>query len=322
MLCITLLPAQAQAAVTYPNAAPITVGQTYSGSLNAATREKVYKFTTTKPGQFLQLDMTASASLHWNVIDASTGNGVTNGYLNSASQSWTRTLPIAGDYYLRISYFDATVDYTLTATIVADNDANEPNNTADTATPLTSGVKTDIVLGGYDNDYFTITTTKDAQDIALSIGGFDYTSTGCVYIRVDNKDYREFSSNATRYFHAAKAGKHTIELWGSSDSVYSRSITATVLDGDANEPNDTLDAATRLLIGTDAKFVLGGWGDEDWFTFEAAPEVGQESKLYTLNFLDLNTNYSDQFLYDVYAPDGSTVSSGSYVNIRHAKIIA
>ena len=89
-----------------------------------------------------------------------------------------------------------------------------------------------------------------------------------------------------------------------------RTLSVEILDGDANEQNDTRETATPLTVGTDAAFMVGGFGDEDWFSFEAAPNAG-EKKLYTLSFLDLNTDYSDEFFYEVYAPDGTPVVGGA-----------
>lgn len=93
------------------------------------------------------------------------------------------------------------------------------------------------------------------------------------------------------------------------------------MDGDSNELNDTKETATALPIDTDAYFSMGGYGDEDWFWFEVSFDEGEDQKLCTLNFFDLNSDYSDTFSYDLYAPDG-TEAAGTSVKIQHSNVFA
>lgn len=310
------------------SAIPLTPGKATATTL-AAYENKWYSVTTEKAGQFISLALEKSDGYYLRAdFYDSTGKQLYE--YGSYNGSWTcsAVTDAVGVYYIRF-YVQGACAVTCTATLI-DNDKNEPNNTRDTATALREGETADFTVGGNDEDWFKVTTTKPGQDIAITISGYNYTNNGnelrlTYYGQPDSDEssgYADISTNRTLYFHAAEAGEHHIMLMSrySSTSSLALSISAQVLDGDANEPNDTRDTATRLTLNTDASFTVGGFGDEDWFTFEAAPE-GDAGKLYTLNFLDLNPNYSDSFFYDIYAPDGTAVSSGSYVNIRHLRNI-
>ena len=222
-------------------------------------------------------------------------------------------------------------DLTLVSISLFDGDSNEPNNTKETATTLNEGAKTEFTLAAGDYDYFKITTTKPGQDIALTVSGYDYTNKdqkiqlvfdpgSNVTDRTACGGYATLSGDSTLYFHAAEAGEHYVALYmyenNNTNAICTRTLTAQILDGDRNEPNETKATATRLTVGTDQDFTVGGFGDEDWFAFEAVPGEG-EKKLYTLRFTGLNTDYSDSFYYDLYAPNGAAVVKQAKVNIQH-----
>ena len=221
---------------------------------------------------------------------------------------------------------------TFTVTVI-DNDACENNDTEATAYELTSGVPAEFQLGYSDVDWFAV-DMKAGQDVKLELGGFNHATRGYYYFGTDTNSYgdlrtQQINGNRTYYYHAAEDGLFTFGVCDYYDSVNGTSrstetftVTATVLEGDGNEPNDSLEDAKRLPIGTDGTFSMGGKGDEDWFTFEAALDEGQTSKLYTLNLLDLNSNYSDEFFYDLYAPNGDQIMSAMKVNYRHINVLA
>lgn len=326
VLVLGLCPARAGALSTeMENATPITVGEPVSYSLETYNGSACFKVTTTKAGQFIypQLTVTSGYEPGCHVYN-SAGN-----YWGSSSYGGILTEG-AGDYYIRLrSYSDSVCTGTLTVTLL-DNDTNEPNNTMETATALKPGAAADFTVGYSDNDYFKVTTTKPGQDIAVTISGFNYADRESFDLNyypsagsdgVENWG-RTISDNGTLLYHAAEAGEHYIRLWENSNALVSRTISVELLDGDSNEPNDTKDTATVLPIGTDETFSMGGYGDEDWFRFEVALDAGKDQKLCTLNFFDLNSDYSDNFYYDLYAPDGAALSTGTKVNIRHARVFS
>lgn len=293
-----------------------------------------FKFTTTKPGQIVQLKCSESKRVLATCYDAAGrvfGHWIDNEGCFSTGE--------AGVYYLCFEDYASCSggglilydDLTLVSISLFDGDSNEPNNTKETATTLNEGAKTEFTLAAGDYDYFKITTTKPGQDIALTVSGYDYTNKdqkiqlvfdpgSNVTDRTACGGYATLSGDSTLYFHAAEAGEHYVALYmyenNNTNAICTRTLTAQILDGDRNEPNETKATATRLTVGTDQDFTVGGFGDEDWFAFEAVPGEG-EKKLYTLRFTGLNTDYSDSFYYDLYAPNGATVVKQAKVNIQH-----
>ena len=287
-----------------------------------------FAITTTKPYQYIVLQTLADSHIYAALYDSVGGllqsSNMGMGYYGGR---YAFCAAEEGTYYLKLSSNYDRISFSFSVTLL-DNDANEPNDTKVTATELHDGESTEFTVAGSDTDYFKVVTTKPGQDIALTVSGYNYANRGewfylyfdpagdLKYNNTSCAAYAEIDANRTLYLHAAAAGEHYIALQRNGTTPLTRTLSVEILDGDQNEPNDTKDAATRLTLGTDETFMVGGFGDEDWFWFEAAPDA-EEKKLYTLSFLDLNTDYSDEFFYEVYAPDGTAVKTGTQVNIRH-----
>ena len=292
-----------------------------------------FAITTTKANQYIALDISGQrGAINAQLYDRM--GGVQKAYSNypdSETTEYVFCTAEAGTYYLKFFTYSSRAFFSFTASLL-DNDTNEPNDTKEQATPLHSGESKEFTLAAGDVDYFKVTTTKPGQDIALTVSGYNYANQGerfylyfdpagdLKYNNTSCAAYAEIDANRTLYLHAAAAGEHYIALQRSETTPLTRTLSVEILDGDANEQNDTRETATPLTVGTDAAFMVGGFGDEDWFSFEAAPNAG-EKKLYTLSFLDLNTDYSDEFFYEVYAPDGTPVVGSTRVNIRHVNTI-
>lgn len=322
---------------TLETATPIELGKTVDAVILSGDVD-FFAFTTTKPYQYVVVDVQYTGALDGASLYDAAGAALAGKTLDGESQIFCAGE--AGTHYLKFNAFPANhASYSFTVTL-CDNDANEPNDTKEQATPLHSGESTEFTLAGRDVDYFKVTTTKPGQDIALTVSGYNYANRGEKFslyfdpagdlqdINPSCAAYAEIKANGTLYLHAAAAGEHDIALKrlnrvnGSDPDplCLTRTLSVKVLPGDENEPNDTRETATRLTLGTDETFMVGGFGDEDWFSFEAVQ--GDEGKaLYTLSFLDLNTDYSDEFFYEVYAPDGTLAVERTRVNIRHVNTI-
>ena len=296
-----------------------------------------FAFTTAKPYQYVVVDAQYTGALDGASLYDAAGAELAGGV-----GQWPRRIFCAGEagtHYLKFFSYGNRASYSFTVTLY-DNDANEPNDTKETAAALHDGESTEFTLAAGDVDYFKVTTTKPGQDIALTVSGYNYANRGekfSLYLDPTGSlwgngtacaAYAEIKANGTLYLHAAAAGEHDIALnrlnrVSSSDPdplCLTRTLSVEILDGDANERNDTRETATPLIVGTDAAFMVGGFGDEDWFSFEAVPGAAGKT-LYTLSFLDLNTDYSDEFFYEVYAPDGTPVVERTRVTIRHVNTI-
>ena len=296
-----------------------------------------FAFTTAKPYQYVVVDAQYTGALDGASLYDAAGAELAGGV-----GQWPRRIFCAGEagtHYLKFFSYGNRASYSFTVTLY-DNDANEPNDTKETAAALHDGESTEFTLAAGDVDYFKVTTTKPGQDIALTVSGYNYANQGekfSLYLDPTGSlwgngtacaAYAEIKANGTLYLHAAAAGEHDIALnrlnrVSSSDPdplCLTRTLSVEILDGDENERNDTRETATPLTVGTDAAFMVGGFGDEDWFSFEAVPGAAGKT-LYTLSFLDLNTDYSDEFFYEVYAPDGTLAVERTQVNIRHVNTI-
>ena len=166
-------------------------------------------------------------------------------------------------------------------------------------------------------------TAQAGQTIAVEVSGLVPYGEFAEYLSLTWADSSyHIEDNGTFYLHVPRSG---VQVWKlqlrSQTNEGTVRFVVTLLPGSAEELNDTLETATRLSLGTDQTFTVDGLGDEDWFTFEAAPEAGETAN-YTLRLLDFQTDYSDELVYDVYAPDGSVVSQGTEVNFRHTAQLA
>lgn len=318
---------------TIGTATPIQLGESVDTTLFMDDND-YFAITTTKPYQYIVLDAQSSLELVYANLYNDMGEMLQSKHLYNFGDEGDKRIfcaDEAGTYYLKFSTHLTRISFSFTITLL-DNDTNEPNDTKEQATTLHSGESKEFTLAAGDVDYFKVTTTAPGQDIALTVSGYNYANRGekfSLYFdpagELDTRAcaaYADISANDTLYFHAAEAGVHYIGLAyygrrGVTPPVScTRELSVQILDGDQNEPNDTKESATQLTVGTDAAFMVGGFGDEDWFWFEAAPDA-EGKKLYTLSFTGLNTDYSDMFYYDVYAPDGTAVKTGTQVSIRH-----
>lgn len=296
-----------------------------------------FRVTTEKPGQFIQIFCDNPSYIKADCYSADGELLATDLTGRAGVQA-----EAAGDYYLcfqnrgrNTSAGDLTLldQPAYVSVALLDNDGNEPNNTRENATLLQSGQETEIILGCGDIDWFRVETTKPGQDISVALTGADYENNQAVVLSYEPKTdhfsgrrdyqnseaYARLKGDSTLYFHASEAGEHYIALAVESGGVemVTRQLTAQILDGDEHEANDSSETAAHLTCGTDAEFLVGGFGDEDWFSFDAIPDAETGKQLYTLHFSGLNTDYSDVFYYDVYAPDGSALLRKVKVNIQH-----
>lgn len=318
---------------TMGTATPIQLGESVDTTLFMNDND-YFAITTTKPYQYIVLDAQSSLESVYADLYNDMGELLQSKHLYYFGVEGYKRIFCAneaGTYYLKFSAHLTRISFSFTITLL-DNDTNEPNDTKAAATELHDGESTEFTVAGDDIDYFKVVTKKPGQDIALTVSGYNYANRNerfTLYFdpaeKLDTRTctaYAYVNANDTFYLHAVEAGEHYIGLeyysrYNDTPIIScTRKLNVQILDGDQNEPNDTEKSATPLAVGTDAEFMVGGFGDEDWFWFEAAPNAG-EKKLYTLSFTGLNTDYSDMFYYDVYAPDGTAVKTGTQVNIRH-----
>jgi hypothetical protein len=193
-LLLTLLPTPKAQAATANNtdkdhAISVTSGETVTLPTVDRNTYFYYSIQTEKPNQFIQVYFSNSS----NSVSFAGFFDDTYNALDWYSASYgTGRVGVAKTNDVGLYYFYAWVESgysgdTMTVTLL-DNDANEPNDTAETAVPLTEGQSTDFIVGGGDTDYFSIQTTRPGQDIAVKVSGFSYAVQGWVYLAVDDEN--------------------------------------------------------------------------------------------------------------------------------------
>lgn len=255
---------------TLETATPIEPGKTVDGVLFYGDAD-YFAITTTKPYQYIVVDK-QTAGTRVNVSLYNTTGKELGGVENSTRYVFCTAE--AGTYYLRFSTGRVRASYSFPVTLY-DNDTNEPNDTKAAATPLHGGESKEFTLAAGDVDCFKVTTTAPGQDIALTVSGYNYANRGeqfslyfdpagdLQYYDTSCAAYAAIDANGTLYLHAAAAGEHYIALKRGGTTPLTRTLSVEILDGDRNEPNDTRETATRLTLGTDETFMVGGFGDED-----------------------------------------------------------
>ena len=262
---------------TIEDAQRVPVGVPVTTTLN--TGKNYYAIPDVKVGQQIgvELDKRYNGVSTW-VYKA---NGDT-----MIGESWVADAN--GTYYLSISaQTQTTVTFTIT---LYDNDEHEPNDTIETATPIEPDKQVDAVLFGDDIDFFAITTTKANQYIALDISGQRGAINAQLYDRMGGvqKAYSNYpDSETTEYvFCTAEAGTYYLKFFTYSSRAFF-SFTASLLDNDTNEPNDTKEQATPLHSGESKEFTLAA-GDVDYFKVTTT-KPGQDIALTVSGY-----NYANQ----------------------------
>lgn len=288
---------------TMPEIAP---GESKTLTVEAG-RDYYYKLTGVRVGTFIGLKDELPDGVSFGLKTETYGDYFESGYCPIREEN-TKVCLSCDNYSGELTFALAS----------AANDSFEPNNTQSTAKMIGFNSKVDFVTNSYDDDWFYIQTANDAQDIELCFTGFSAAQKGYFNLYFDGVNVGRITSNATVRLHATKAGNHYIRITNAysntADGLLRLSMTPVPLSqNDTAEPNDTKETATKLEIGIDKYFSMGGYGDEDWFWFE----TDGVQKMHSLHFIGLNPDYSDEFVYDVVASDGTKVVSGVSVNIQH-----
>ena len=161
-----------------------------------------YSFTTTEDAQILMLSVTTTATTADFVLYDESGNYCNTYDPQSAHSEGTAVLESAGkgNYYLLVTFGEngGTVQFTPT---LKSNDAFGINNTADTAAPLPLDTDNTVLLLYRLDNYYSITTTKDAQDIQINLSGFGNLESANIEASFDGNGSFQYSRDTTLYYH-------------------------------------------------------------------------------------------------------------------------
>ena len=195
----------------------------------------------------------------------------------SGTQTLSWKVPFAGVYYLMLrpggSGYESDKAGTLTVSLL-DGDTNEPNDTLETAAPLTVNVDTVYNLNGSnDEDWFKITTLKAGQAVKTVLTGFNYETKPVTAVLCDAEGnaltyHRGISADTEFYWKAGEPADYYLKLVSyQSDAFVPQSLKVRfeLVDGDPNENNDGWQAAADLSAEVTSYYTLTGYNDEDWF---------------------------------------------------------
>ncbi len=195
----------------------------------------------------------------------------------SGTQTLSWKVPFAGVYYLMLrpggSGYESDKAGSLTVSLL-DGDTNEPNDTLETAAPLTVNVDTVYNLNGSnDEDWFKITTLKAGQAVKTVLTGFNYETKPVTVVLCDAEGnaltyHRGISADTEFYWKAGEPADYYLKLVSyQSDAFVPQSLKVRfeLVDGDPNENNDGWQAAAELSAEVTSYYTLTGYNDEDWF---------------------------------------------------------
>ena len=210
----------------------------------------------------------------------------------------------AGVYYLELSGYveSETQSYTLNLSSQGLPDAAfEPNNTAQSATPLTLGAPArTMYLADGDEDWFSF-TLDTAQSVTFDLkngeDGFSYV------ILDDELNHRNNGYSNQALTMTLTAGHYYLGVHHSySATLYSVHVSGEDIPDSAFEPNDSASTAAEIEADFSGEMYLMQ-EDEDWFSFNL-----KETQLVTFNLGD-NYYYLAATLYDA---DLDVYRSGDY----------
>ncbi|MBQ7985943.1 MAG: Ig-like domain-containing protein, partial [Clostridia bacterium] len=244
--------------------------------------------------------------------------------IGSFNTDLTRTykVPEAGSYYVKVflnnNNYVLEKDINISYTIVAP-DSNENNDTWQNATELIRDVDSSYTLNGQnDVDWFKISVANDTDAIKLVMSNFDYTVNRVSYYLYKGTEleagntsyidsYTNFYTNMSRNFKVYEAGDYYVKVVmyhsGSEWNEKALKIRYEIVDGDANENNETKENATYLTDSVPMEFTMTGHNDVEWFCFDTTIE----NETVTLTIEGFETDYSNQIRVVLY--DEDTVNS-------------
>lgn len=233
---------------TRENAQNVPIGVPVTSALNAGVN--YYAIPDVKAGQQIGAELDKQY------------NGVYSSLRKPNGEEMFRYVAdVNGTHFLAINAkTPTTVSFTVT---LYDNDAHEPNDTLETATPIEPGVPVDAVLLSDEVDYFAFTTAKPYQYVVVDVPG-DYGAVRAALFDAAGAELAGAAEQPRHIFCAGEAGTHYLKFFSYGVRASNYSFTVTLCDNDANELNNTKEQATTLHSGESTEFTLAG-SDVDYF---------------------------------------------------------
>ncbi|MBZ9750026.1 pre-peptidase C-terminal domain-containing protein [Deinococcus sp. HMF7604] len=213
-------------------------------------------------------------------------------------------------------FTDVTAPYTATDNITSSQNGSVTYRAVATDTSGNTAEATTAITVNIDNTAPTVSVTA-APNPLVAAGVVTFTATATDNVGVTKVDFFDngvlVATDTTAPFTANKAyafadnGVHTItaKAYDALNNVSTATTTTTVSIVDANEPNDSVAAATLLTVGTPINGAITAQArDIDYFKFDAA--AGDPLKL-TVKSVSANAASTLDPYVMILMPDGKTV---------------
>ena len=240
----------------------ISIGETVTSYIDTPYDEDWFQFTAAE-GQIIHFALASSAqgNLRLRIYN---DNGSTNSYINSFEGGFRATT--AGTYYVEVDTFNYTSgspSYTLTATEVFDDYADDSSTTGTIATGQTVNGEIEYA---YDKDWFAFTLSAgEAIQFETTHSENGYFT---VYIREANGNYISSSSTYdinTIIVNGLSAGTYYLSVQAPSNATSSYSITASAPPDDyAANVNTT----ANFNVGSSITGNIDYRNDHDWLAID------------------------------------------------------
>ncbi len=198
---------------------------------------------------------------------------------------FNQSLP-SGKYYLKLTRQTSQGGYYtlgIKAKTVPDA-ALEPNNTFDTATPITLDYEGSSYLDGDDQDWYRF----ELSEMRIITFDFGPSYIGLQLLNAEQTDLGLYPGYPT-ITRTLPEGIYYLRLYGGHSLSVLLSVTSIPIPDQQNEPNNSLNTATPITLdyqGSSHLYV----GDEDWYSFTLS-----QNRLVSFDFSLLSSFYVHLF---------------------------
>ena len=193
----------------------------------------------------------------------------------------------SGIFYIDVSSFTSTLDYTLSATLLEDDFASDVSTTAALSVGGTASGTIDF---RDDSDWFAIELTA-GEIVRIAIDGFDANlNLRDVFGNVFASDNLDFDTNETFLIaQVEESGTFYVDV-SSFTSTLDYTLSATLLEDDFASDTSTTGA---LEVGNMATGTIDFQNDSDWFAISLT--AGEVVRIASDGFFDTGLTLRDEF---------------------------
>lgn len=210
----------------------------------------------------------------------------------TATLLWNLTA--TGRYYVHVWAGAGSASYTYSMTIAKStctNDANEPNDTYQTAKLAPDGTAINGTVCLNDDDWYYVDVTQSQSITVVGTRPVGSFTNLCIVDRDGStnltcKWYWEASGTINIKWSLTSTGRYFIHLWGGGPVNYQIMVTkGAACPADAQEPNEAPTQATSVTVSPTTYTASGCPGDEDWYSIAVA---NRQAIIVEVNYTRIN----------------------------------